>query len=276
MFFKPSSYIGILFLFLSAATFAQAPIQVFVSIAPQQYLVESIGQNLVDVSVMLLPGESPETFDPTLKQIAGLKKTQLYFRIGVEFENKWLDNIKRSRNNIKIVDCCKDIIESRSVAFDSHIWTSARNAQLLAAVIKQELIIIDPVHTEEYENNYLNLVRDLEQLDNEIYALLNKRRTDYFIISHAALGHFAADYGLIQLSLENQGKELGARSLIGIIERAREEKIQTLFIQKQHKSAAAMAFANEIDARVIEVDVQHGDYINNLRDITNMMAEAMR
>ncbi len=276
MFFKPSSYIGILFLFLSATTFAQVPIQVFVSIAPQQYLVESIGQNLVDVTVMLLPGESPETFDPTLKQIAVLNKAQLYFRVGVEFENKWLDNIKRSRNDIKIVDCCKNIIESRSITFDSHIWTSARNAQLLAAVIKQELIIIDPAHTEKYENNYLSLVHDLEQLDNEIYALLNKRRTDYFIISHAALGHFADDYGLIQLSLENQGKELGARSLIGIIKRARAEKIQTLFIQKQHKSAAAMAFATESDARVIEVDVQHGDYINNLRYITNMMAEAMR
>ena len=76
--------------------------------------------------------------------------------------------------------------------------------------------------------------------------------------------------------MENQGKELGARSLIKIIERAQEEKIQTLFVQKQHKSAAAMAFANEIDARVIEVDVQHGDYINNLRDITNLLSEAMK
>lgn len=276
MLIKPSFYIGFLFLFLSATTFAQAPIQVFVSIAPQQYLVKSIGRNLVDVNVMLKAGDSPETFDPTLKQISELNKAQLYFRIGVEFEKKWLENIKRTRNKIKIIDCCENIIESRSIAFDSHIWTSARNAQLLAAQIKQELINIDPMRAEEYETNYFGLVRDLEQLDNEIYALLNKRRTDYFVISHAALDHFADDYGLIQLSLEYQGKELGAKSLVGIIKRAKQENIKTLFVQKQHKSAAAIAFANEIDARVVEIDVQHGDYINNLRSITNTMAEAMK
>jgi zinc transport system substrate-binding protein len=176
----------------------------------------------------------------------------------------------------KIVDCCETIKEGRSVGFDSHIWTSARNAQHLATVIKQELIKFDPGNTEQYERNFSELMSELEHLDNEIHQLLANRRTDYFVISHAALGHYADDYGLIQLSLEKQGKELGAKSLVGIIELARKEEIQTLFIQRQHKSAAAIAFANEIDARIIEVDVQHGDYINNLRGITQLIAEATK
>jgi zinc transport system substrate-binding protein len=67
MLFKPSSCIGFLFLLSSVTTFAQAPVQVYVSIPPQQYLVESIGRNLVNVNFRLNPGDAPETFDPTLK-----------------------------------------------------------------------------------------------------------------------------------------------------------------------------------------------------------------
>jgi zinc transport system substrate-binding protein len=262
--------------FLPAVLMANEALRVFVSIPPQQYLVERIGQKFVDVKVMLKAGDSPETFDPTLKQITQLNNAQIYFRIGVAFEKKWIRSLEKNNIQTKIINCCEDIIERRSVALDNHVWASARNAQLLAAMIKQALIDVDPGHALQYEQNYMDLIVELEQLDNEIYALLSQRRTDYFIISHAALGHFAEDYGLIQLSLENSGKELGPRSLVKIIKHARKEKIQTLFLQKQHKTATAMAFANEIGAEQIEVDPLHGDYIANLRNITNLIAGATR
>ena len=253
---------------------ANGPLKVFVSIPPQRYLVERIGQEFVDVQTMLSPGGSPETFDPTLKQITRLNNAQIYFRIGVAFEKKWISSLEKNNARIKIVNCCEEIIEGRSFELDNHVWTSARNVQLLAARIKQELIETDAKHASQYERNYLDLIVELEQLDSEIYTLLNQRRTDYFIISHAALGHFAEDYGLIQLSLENQGKQLGAKSLVNIVRQARQEKIRILFVQKQHLSAAALAFANEIGAELIEVDPLQGDYIANLRRITNLIAGA--
>lgn len=274
--FKSFYYFCLFTCFLPGASLATEAIRVFVSIPPQQYLLERIGQENVDVQVMLKPGDSAETFDPSLKQIRELNTAQLYFPIGVAFEKKWLDSIRNSDSRIKVVDCCNNIIEKHSNALDNHVWTSARNFQLLAALIKKELIAFDAEHALQYEHNYSALIFELEQLDNEIYAILNQRRTDYFIISHAALGHFADDYGLIQLPLEKQGKELGAKSLVNLVRQARQEKIQTLFVQKQHLTAAALAFANEIDAEVIEVDPLHGDYIANLRNITKLIAAATR
>jgi len=267
-------YICVLVCFLPITLQANQQLQVYVSIPPQQYLVERIGGEFVDVRVMMKPGDSPETFDPTPRRIIELYNAQLYFRIGVAFENKWLGSVKKSNAQIKIVDCCENIIKRHSISLDNHVWTSARNIQLLATLVKKELIAMDSDHAPEFEKNYMALIVDLEQLDNEIYALLNQRRTDYFIISHAAFGHFANDYGLIQLSLENEGKERGAKSLVSMIRQAQQEKIQTLFVHKQHPSATALAFANEIGAEVIEIDALNGDYIANLRSITKLIAKA--
>jgi zinc transport system substrate-binding protein len=266
--FKTFFYCCVFFCFLPDTLIAGEPLRISVSVPPQQYLVERIGNEFVDVQVILKPGDSPETFDPSAKQISKLNSTQLYFRIGVAFEKKWITLLKKNNTQIKVIDCCEDIIGNHSLSLDNHVWTSARNLQLIAAIVKNELIKADPLHTLEFEQNYLDLIVELEQLDNEIYALLNQRRTDYFIISHAALGHFANDYGLIQMSLENEGKELGAHSLVNIVRQARLEKIRTLFVQKQHSSATALAFANEIGAQLIEVDLLDSDYLTNLRSIT--------
>lgn len=272
--FKSFYYFCLVTCFLPGASLATEAIRVFVSIPPQQYLLERIGQEKVDVQVMLKPGDSEETFDPSLKQIRELSAAQLYFPIGVAFEKKWIASVRKNNSQIKVVDCCNNIIEKRSNTIDAHVWTSARNFQLLAALVKKELIAIDAEHALQYENNYTDLIFELAQLDDEIVAILNQRRTDYFIISHAALGHFADDYGLVQLPLEKHGKELGAKSLVKLVRQARQEKIQTLFLQKQHHTAAALAFAIEIGAEVIEVDPLHEDYIANLRNITKLIAAA--
>mgnify|MGYP006111369379 FL=1 len=251
-------------------------LRVSVSIPPQQYLLERIGEDLVDVQVMLKPGDSAESFDPTLKQISALNNTQIYFRIGIPFEDKWIGSLQKNNTSIKIVACCQDIVESRSISLDSHIWTSPRNLQLLAAVVKDILVSFAPEHHQIFEENYSGLMRDLKKLDKEIQLALKQRRTDYFIINHAALGHFAKDYGLTQLSLEREGKELGARGLVRMIRQARQEKIQTLFVHKQHPSTTATAFANEINADLIEIDPLHSDYLKNLRNISQLIARATR
>lgn len=255
---------------------ANERLQVFVSISPQQFLLESIGREQVEVKVMLEPGDSPETFDPGLKQIAALSSARLYFRIGLAFEEKWLGGIGGKSQNIKVIDCCENIIKSKFLLVDKHVWLSVRNAQLIAALMKQELVSIDPDHAFEYEKNYLELIAQLKQLDKDIDVALQRRRTDYFIISHAAFGYYAADYGLKQLSLENSGRQVGAKSIVSFIQRARSENIKTLFVQKQHRTAAAIAFANEIDAKIVEIDPLRQDYIENLRQITMKMVEAMR
>ena len=250
-------------------------LNIFVSIPPQKYLLERIGRQHVAVSVMLRPGDAPETYDPTPGQLMTLAAAKFYFRIGVPFENVWIDSIRKGNDTIKIIDCCDNIFTSRSAELDNHVWTAPRNALAIASLIKKHLLIADPENRAEYIKNYQALVADLETLDTDIRAVLDRRRTPYFIVSHASLGYYAHDYDLIQLSLEKNKRELGAKSLARLLTIARRESIQTLFVQRQHYSPAADVFISELGAQVVEFDPLAEDYIVNLRRLTDLIAQAI-
>lgn len=89
--------------------FAGERLPVFVSIAPQQYFVQQIGKELVDVSALVEPGAGPHTYEPKPQQMAALSKARLYFAIGVEFEKAWLRRIAATNPQMKIVHTDQDI-----------------------------------------------------------------------------------------------------------------------------------------------------------------------
>ena len=68
----------------------KAGLNVFVSILPQKYFVEKIGGARVSVHVMVTPGKSPATYEPTPNQVVELGSADVFFTIGVPFENAFL------------------------------------------------------------------------------------------------------------------------------------------------------------------------------------------
>ena len=259
----------------SGISIADEKLSVYVSISPQKYLVERIGHEYVAVQVMLKPGDEPETYDPTPRQLTALAGAQLYFCIGVPFERAWAKVIHKGNPKLKLVGCDESIVGLHSHTLDNHIWTSPGNAKILATEIRKHLVEYDPLHEKQYAANYAALMSELERLDEEIRLMLDGRRTSYFIISHPSLGHYARDYGLIQLSLEKDGKGYGAKNLGEIMQTAKQENIRTVFFQKQHGAAAARAFAAELGAELIEIDPLREDFINNLHEISGLIARAV-
>jgi len=85
------------------------PFKVFVSIVPQKYFVERVGGGLVDVQVLVQPGHSPATYEPTPRQMAQLSHAEVYFRIGVPFENAFLPKLSRTMKPLRIVDTRRGI-----------------------------------------------------------------------------------------------------------------------------------------------------------------------
>ena len=74
-----------------------------------KYFVERIAEDYFDVQVMVGPGQSPATYEPTPKQVAQLTEAVIYFRIGVPFENVWMKRIEMANSDMQIVDIRKGI-----------------------------------------------------------------------------------------------------------------------------------------------------------------------
>ena len=63
----------------------------YVSILPLRSLVQGIVGDDFDIEVLVPPGASPETFEPTPRQFVGLNKARMVFNVGlIDFEQNLL------------------------------------------------------------------------------------------------------------------------------------------------------------------------------------------
>ncbi|MDR0761409.1 MAG: zinc ABC transporter substrate-binding protein [Campylobacteraceae bacterium] len=77
---------------------------VTVSILPQQYMVEKIAGDSVDVAVMVSANANHETYEPKPSQMKLLAKSDIYFAVGLPFEEAWLYRFATASPKMKIID----------------------------------------------------------------------------------------------------------------------------------------------------------------------------
>ena len=267
----------------------EIPISVFVSIPPQKYFVEQVGGPYVKVSVMVGPGQSPATYDPTPRQLLKLSQAQAYFLIGVPFESTWIKRAIAVNPQITWVDTSQGItLRSLAVVHrsavdssvepgkDPHIWTSPPLVEVQARTIRDALIDIDPEHRRDYDLNYRRFIDKLKTLDHEIRNQFRDLKDPKIMVFHPSWGYFADTYGLRLITIELLGKEPGAKQLTKVMRLAKAEDIRVIFVQKQFSQQAAKAVANAIGARLVAVDPLSEDYIDNLKQVSQAFAQAMR
>jgi len=80
-----------------------AKTNIVVSILPQETFVKKIGGDKVNVTSMVRPGSDPHTYEPKASQMREISKADLYFPIGLEFEEAWLDKFKNQNHKMKFV-----------------------------------------------------------------------------------------------------------------------------------------------------------------------------
>jgi zinc transport system substrate-binding protein len=270
----------------SSCAWGAVPLEVFVSIPPQKYFVERVGGEHVSVSVIVEPGRSPATYEPTPRQITRLSRASLYFAIGVAFEDVWMQRILTANPELRIIALQKGI-SLREVdrvgnagggkgRKDPHIWTSPKLVKLMAVRIRDALTAEDPGHRADYEANCTRFVVDLEKLDQYISDRLRGLEGGSFMVFHPSWGYFADAYGLRQIPIESGGKEPGARTLQNVIEMGRREGVRVIFVQEQFSTRTADTVARALGARVVPVDPLAEGYLENLRHVADIFAEELR
>ncbi len=263
--------------------YAENKIIVFVSILPQQNFVQQVGNDLVDVRVMVGPGQNPATYEPTPQQMAALYKADIYFRIGVPFESAWLDKIKLNNENLTIVECCEfianlnghDHSHDHDTDYDPHVWTSPKNVIKIAKLIKNSLIKIDSKNSSVYEASeklFKERLMDLDELVKNKTKNLTRRT---LIVSHPSWSYFADEYGFTQVSIEREGKEIQASSLVKLIKLAKEKDVKTIFVQPQFNDRAAKVVANELNAEILILDPLAFNYVENMNMVTDNFVKGL-
>ena len=279
---------------LSGSVNAQAgkKLAVFVSIAPQKYFVHQIGQERVDVQVMVQPGASPATYEPKPRQMAALSKTPIYFAIGVPFEKNWLKKFAAANPNMRVVHKDHGIQKIPMSAHrheagqgpekdhygepDPHIWLTPALVMIQARTIRDALQEIDPAHRSVYETNYKAFTSTLAALDAELRNMFADKQGLQFMVFHPSWGYFADTYGLKQVAVEIEGKNPKPAQLKELIEHAKEKGIKIIFVQPQFSSKSAKLVAREIGGQVAVADPLAQDWSANLRAVVREFKGALQ
>ncbi len=258
--------------------FAEITRPVFiVSLPPQKFLLEKIAGDKVVAKTLTAASRNPETFEPTPKQIEQLLSADFYLTSGIKVEKRWLKIIEANESRLAIIRCCEQWMTLHDEHHaDPHVWTDPVIAVEIAAVILDTLVKHDVNNHEYYQRNFANLKTQLESTDRRIGEILKKRNRSRFYVSHPAWGYFAKRYQLEQVALEHEGRELGPRALTEVIRQARDDKINKLFVQQQHRSKLAERFADDLDIPIITVNPIHDDYLENLLWFSEELASSLQ
>lgn len=241
---------------------------VTVTIEPQRYFTEAIAGDRFKVVGMVPKGSSPETYDPTPKQLVALAESEAYFRIGyIGFEVSWMERLMENAPHIRVFDLSKGIEliyeeghthgdhHHHVEGADPHTWNSAINAKIIANNILRALCTLDGDNEAYYSARYDSLIRRIEETDSIVFNLLkNNDKADHaFMIYHPALSYFARDYGLHQICIEEDGKEPSPAHLEELIEISRFEDVRVIFVQPEFDRRNAQIVAGETGARIVPI-----------------------
>lgn len=207
---------------------------VTVAIPPQQWMLRQIAGDRFEVRCMLSAGADPESFEPSVGQLAALERSEAYFTLGgLPFEEASAERLRGSFPHLRIVDATEGVHfiadgchgHDHGVTghddFDPHVWTSLRNARVMAANMHRVMVALDPGGKAEYDANFRRLDRRLSAADDSIAALLAPCAGRTFMTWHPSMGYFAADYGLRQMSVQQEGREVTPLQLAQAVDEAR-------------------------------------------------------
>ena len=244
--------------------------KITVSIEPLRYLTEQIVGDRFEVVTMVPKGSSPETYEPTARQMADLSESILYIKVGeLGFERTWIPRLTSNAPHITVVNSSEGI--TSHIGDDPHSWMSARNAIIMAHNIYEAVKRIDVKDSVFFRQRLDSLCSVIHATDKYIRQTTAQAQCKSFIIYHPALTYFASDYGLEQLALEEHGREPSAAELEQIISTARAKGVKTMFVQREFANRNVDIITNTIGARKVEINPLGYDWNKEMRRIAAEM-----
>ena len=153
--------------------------------------------------------------------------------------------------------------EGDSGNYDPHVWLDPTLSIKMAANIKDSLVKLSPENESEFEQNFLELRKDLEALDNEYKTVIDGSSKKYLLVAHEAYGYWANRYGITQIAVNglSSTQEPSQRELSNLIKEAKAHKIKYIAFEQNVSPRVAEIIQKEIGAETV--------ILHNLESITD-------
>lgn len=251
-----------------------------VSFEPQAWLIEQIAGDEFDIITLLPAGSDPESYQPSISTMKGLGNSDVFFSLGTQgFEKSLSDNISSNFPDLKIIDCTNGITKiygshghsghtaNGNKEFDPHMLSSIRNCIAIAKNMTGALIELYPDKAEKFIEGSNNLISKLQAMDDSITNMNLKDKA--VVIRHPSLSYFARDYGIRQISLQEDGKETSPLQLKRRLEAVKDSNPNVFVSEREHASSTDEDVAEQLGINLIQVSLNSADWLDDLMRLSN-------
>jgi zinc transport system substrate-binding protein len=195
--------------------------KVAVSIFPIYDLVRRVAGPDADVILVLPPGHTEHSFDPTAKDIEQIASAKLGVLVGLGLDT-WMEKLMKdaapSAPMLKVGEKVPTLTVKEGAigdeaadkarttpeedhdhekgATDPHVWMDPSRARTMVKAIGDQLAAVDAAHAAGYHERATQVDGDLDKLDKELGTRIAAFKTRGFVTFHGSFNYFADHYKL--------------------------------------------------------------------------------
>ncbi|MCI7759760.1 MAG: metal ABC transporter substrate-binding protein [[Eubacterium] saphenum] len=188
-------------------------LKIVTTIFPAYDFAKNIFGETAEVTMLLKPGMESHSYDPSAKDVVKIDECDLFIYNGGE-SDAWVENILKSTENVKALkmgDAVEVLGEEHTDGmtaeendehdhddeeYDEHVWTSPKNAALIAASIRDKAKEISPENAAAFDKNAESYIAKINSLDERFAELLAGEKRYFVFGDRFPLLYFFKEYGL--------------------------------------------------------------------------------
>jgi zinc transport system substrate-binding protein len=257
------------------------------TIFPLYDIAREVAGSVADVVLILPPGASPHTFEPTPAAIRSLSDAHTLLVVGHGLDD-WAVRLAQGAGVPRVVRVDVDVPlryqpGREPAAVDPHYWLSLRNGMAIARTVAAELELLAPNRVAEIHSSLAAYLARVDAVDEQIRSLLADLPSRRIATFHDAFGYFADAYELEVAAVFQPypGLEPGPRFVIEFQKKIRASQIRVVFSEPQLSVDAIRPLARDLGVTISMLDPLGGvpgreGYIETALFNAHQVAAALR
>jgi len=268
----------------SAASGQETRTHVVTTLFPLYDFARNIGQDKIDLSMLLPPGVEPHAFEPKPSDMARVAQAEVFIYTGNAME-PWAESIVKAVSNprLQVVDASKGIAlmkmeggeagtghmtgeqaphhrDQGLQGVDPHIWLDLANAQKIVDTIADALVLARPADERLLRQNAAAYKEKLRALDGSFAAELSKcPKREFIHAGHYAFGYLARRYNLTYVAAQGfvPDSEPTAKQLATLSRQVQSRGLDVVFYEELVEPRIARTVAKETGAELLMLHGAH-------------------
>lgn len=217
-------------------------LNIVTTVFPAFDFAREIAKDKANLTMLLPPASESHFYEPSLNDIAKIEDCDLFIYAGGDIDSWAEDVIDALGKEINVI-CMSSLVEplhsehshehGGSEGYDSHVWTSPKNAKIICNKIAENLCSVDTLNATIYSQNLSSYSQQLNSLDAQLTAIAkNKARKTLVFADRFPFAYLTSEYGFDALAAIDgcsSETEPTLTAISNIIDTVNAQNISTVF-----------------------------------------------